>query len=103
MSDQQLKPSGMPPTARHLAMLHKGDSAIITGLMPVDEEEEQAIQMRLLELGFAPGEVTSVIAESFPGRDPMAVRVGNTTFALRRREAAMIRIAQDSTVKTSTS
>lgn len=84
-------------------MLHKGESAIVTGLMPVDEEEERAIQMRLLELGFAPGEAISVVAESFPGRDPMAVRIGNTTFALRRREAAMIRIAQDSVVRTSAS
>jgi ferrous iron transport protein A len=48
--------------------------------------------MRLLELGFAPGEQIRVVAESFPRRDPMAVRVGNTTFALRRHEAAMIQI-----------
>lgn len=103
MPDKQLNQAGKSPAARHLAMLHKGDSAIVTGLMPVDEEDEQAIQMRLLELGFAPGEVVSIVAESFPGRDPMAVRVGNTTFALRRREAAMIRIAQDSTVRSSIS
>lgn len=103
MSDQQPSHNGKPPAARHLAMLHKGDSAIVTGLMPVDEEEEQAIQMRLLELGFAPGEAIRVVAESFPGRDPMAVRIGNTTFALRRREAAMIRVAQDSVVKPSIS
>jgi ferrous iron transport protein A len=83
------------PAARHLAMLHKGDSAVVTGLIPVDTEDEQAIQTRLLELGFAPGETVRVVAESFPGGDPIAVRVGSTTFALRRREAAMIRIAQD--------
>ena len=79
-------------------MLHKGDSAVVTGLMKADDEEALAIQMRLLELGFAPGEAIRVVAESFPGRDPMAVRIGNTTFALRRREAAMIRIAQDNVV-----
>ena len=83
------------PAPRHLALLHKGDSAVVTGLMPVDDEDLQALQLRLLELGFAPGETVSVVAESFPGRDPMAIRVGNTTFALRRREAAMVRIAQD--------
>jgi ferrous iron transport protein A len=80
---------------RHLALLHKGDCAMVTGLIPVLTEDEQAIQLRLMELGFVPGETVSVIAESFPGGDPMAVRVGNTTFALRRREAAMIRIGQD--------
>lgn len=83
------------PAARHLAMLHKGDSAIVTGLIPVDDEDAQAIQTRLLELGFVPGEAVRVIAESFPGGDPMAVRIGSTTFALRRREASMIRVAQD--------
>ena len=83
------------PATRHLGMLHKGDSAVVTGLMPVDEEDDRAMQLRLLELGFSPGEAIHVVAESFPGRDPMAVRVGNTTFALRRREAAMIRIGQD--------
>ena len=83
------------PAPRHLAMLHKDESAIVTGLMPIGNEDEQAIQMLLLELGFAPGEVVRVVAESFPSRDPMAVRIGNTTFALRRHEAAMIRIAQD--------
>jgi ferrous iron transport protein A len=88
-------PDPQKPVSYHLAMLHKGDSAIVTGLMPVDDEEDHAIQMRLLELGFAPGESVRVIAESFPKHDPMAVRIGNTTFALRRREAAMIRIAKD--------
>ena len=83
------------PAPRHLAMLRKDESAIVTGLMPIGNEDEQAIQMRLLELGFAPGEVVRVVAESFPSRDPMAVRIGNTTFALRRHEAAMIRVAQD--------
>ncbi len=98
MPDQHASNHGKSPAARHLAMLHKGDSAVVTGLMKADDEEALAIQMRLLELGFAPGEAIRVVAESFPGRDPMAVRIGNTTFALRRREAAMIRIAQDNVV-----
>ncbi len=83
------------PAPRHMGLLRKGDSAIVTGLMPVDDDDEHATQMRLMELGFSPGEVVQVVAEAFPGRDPMAVRIGNTTFALRRSEAAMIRIAQD--------
>ena len=95
---KQLMSDSHKPVPRHMGLLHKGDSAIVTGLMPVDDEDEQATQMRLLELGFAPGEAVQVVAESFPGRDPMAVRIGNTTFALRRREAAMIRIAQDMVV-----
>jgi ferrous iron transport protein A len=76
----------------NLAMLRKGDCATVTGFSEALEGEHTALKSRLLELGFAPGEQIRVIAESFPGRDPMAVRVGNTTFALRRREAAIIHV-----------
>ena len=81
----------------HLGQLKKGDSATVTSLHANDSPEQQATKMRLLELGFAPGEQIRVVAESFPNRDPMAVRVGNTTFALRRFEAAMIHIVHPET------
>lgn len=76
----------------HLALLKKGDCATVVGLAVTTGPEQLAIRMRLLELGFAAGEKIRVVAESFPRRDPMAVRLGNTTFALRRHEAAMIHI-----------
>jgi ferrous iron transport protein A len=81
--------------ARHLALLKKGESATVTGLAEADNADQLAIKIRLMELGFAVGEKIRVVAESFPRRDPMAVRVGNTTFALRRTEAAMIQITTD--------
>jgi Fe2+ transport system protein FeoA len=34
-----------------------------------------------------------VIAEIWPGGDPMAVRLGNTLFALRRREAGAVLVS----------
>ena len=77
----------------HLALLKKGDCATVTGLAATDEPEQIALKVRLLELGFAPGEKIRVVAESFPRRDPMAVRLGNATFALRRHEAALIHVA----------
>ena len=76
----------------HLGLLHKGECATVTGLATAVGDDQIATRMRLLELGFAPGEQIRVIAELFPRRDPMAVRVGNATFALRRHEAAMIHI-----------
>lgn len=82
----------LPEHTDHLALLKKGDCATVTGLATVTGEEQIAMRMRLLELGFAPGEQIRVIAESFPRGDPMAVRVGNTTFALRRHEAAMVHV-----------
>jgi ferrous iron transport protein A len=45
------------------------------------------IGLRLLELGFVEGESLRVIATGFPNGEPIAVRIGSTTFALRRFEA----------------
>ena len=53
----------------------------------VSELEGGDIGLRLLELGFVVGESLRVIALGFPGGEPIAVRIGNTTFALRRFEA----------------
>jgi ferrous iron transport protein A len=48
------------------------------------------IGLRLLELGFVQGEPVRIVAHGFPGREPIAVRIGSTTFALRRFEAERI-------------
>jgi Fe2+ transport system protein FeoA len=48
------------------------------------------VERRLLELGFINGEQFEILAEAWPGRDPFVVRVGNTTLALRRREAESV-------------
>lgn len=79
-------------TPRPLSLLRKGHNAIVVGMAQADGEEQLAVQMRLRELGFVPGEELRVVAESFPGRDPIAVRLGSTTFALRRFEAAMVNV-----------
>lgn len=81
--------------SRHLGMLRKGESAIVAGLGEAANSEDDAIRTRLLELGFSPGEAVRVVAEAFPQHDPIAVRIGNTTFALRRREAILVRIAEN--------
>ena len=51
------------------------------------EFEGGDLGLRLLELGFVEGESLRVIAHGFAGGEPIAVRIGNTTFALRRFEA----------------
>lgn len=56
------------------------------------QPHEHDVLLRLLEIGFLPGERLCVVARSFPGGDPLAVRIGRTTFALRRREASLIRV-----------
>lgn len=47
---------------------------------------------RLAEIGFLSGEQVQVLSRGVPGGDPIAVRVGTSTFALRRAEAACIRV-----------
>ena len=49
-----------------------------------------SLERRLLELGFVHGEQIEILAEARPGRDPFVVRVGQTTLALRRREAQSV-------------
>lgn len=45
----------------------------------------------LAELGFLPGESAMLMARA-PGGDPLVVRIGSSTFALRRAEAACIEV-----------
>jgi ferrous iron transport protein A len=75
-----------------LSLMKKGDRATVTGIRTPESEEQRAVQLRLRELGFVPGEQVRIVAVSFPGNDPIAVRLGNTTFALRRHEAAMVHV-----------
>jgi ferrous iron transport protein A len=77
-----------------LAALRKGSKGVVSGVaddnQSLGDEAQSTVSRRLLELGFVPGEFIEVVAEIWPGGDPMAIRVGNTTFALRRREAGAV-------------
>lgn len=46
----------------------------------------------LEEIGFIAGEQVALMARALPGGDPLVVRVGQSTFALRRAEAACVRV-----------
>ena len=60
---------------------------------PVEEHGPQdAIARRLRELGFVNGEEVEVVAKGPLGAEPLLVQVGFTRFALRRSEAARIRL-----------
>jgi ferrous iron transport protein A len=78
-----------------LASLPKGHSGLITGLRQSSVPAMAQHLHRLRELGFLPGERVRVIAKGFPSGDPIAVRIGHATFALRRFEADLIDIAPD--------
>jgi len=73
-------------------------SAVPLNQAVVVHEVRQAsdIGLRLQELGFVAGERLRVVAHGFPGREPIAVRIGNTTFALRRFEADQVLVVPGS-------
>lgn len=64
--------------------------ARVVDLDPAATEQEQGLLLRLMEIGFLPGETVRIVATGFPGPDPLAVRVGQATFALRRHEASKV-------------
>ena len=47
---------------------------------------------QLEDIGFLSGEHVSIMARGMPGGDPLVVRVGLSTFALRVAEAACVRV-----------
>lgn len=86
--DSLSQPALAADTLVPLSAIRKGETAtigkVLTGMV---DGETGDMGLRLLELGFVEGEVVRVVAHGFPGREPIAVRIGNTTFALRRLEA----------------
>ena len=72
-----------------LSALAPGAAGVIIGV-GCHGQEPTPLDRRLLEFGFCTGEHIEIIAETWPGRDPFVVRVGNTTLALRRCEAEHI-------------
>ena len=78
-----------------LAELPIGIAATVSAISSSSVEADIALIQRLAEIGFVPGEKVKVIAHGHPGREPIAVRIGGTTFALRRFEADYIYVVPD--------
>jgi ferrous iron transport protein A len=88
------------PDTVPLATLRKGEGGIVAQVLEGDagivgDEAGATIGRRLIEIGFVPGERVQIIEQVWPGGDPMAVRVGSTVFALRRREARAVLVQVD--------
>ncbi|HEX9172615.1 MAG TPA: FeoA domain-containing protein [Telluria sp.] len=82
----------LAPTTTTLDTLAAGQSGTVIHLAPGDVHGGADISRRLMELGFVPGEQIRMLKRGMPGGDPLAVRVGQSTFALRRFEAALISV-----------
>lgn len=75
-----------PPTARPLSAIETGQQARVCEVLAAEE----TLARRLIEIGFVRGAIVEVVATMWPGDDPLAIRVGGATFALRRREAEQV-------------
>lgn len=82
----------LAPTLTTLDALKAGQSATVIHLAPATGGGEGIdVPRRLMELGFVPGERIRMLKRGLPG-GPLAVKVGQSTFALRRFEAALVSI-----------
>jgi ferrous iron transport protein A len=75
---------------RSVADMECGESAVIKSVGD-DCLDIHCHCLRLLEIGFTPGQEVTVIAKS-PFKDPLAVSVRGTIIALRSSEASCIKI-----------
>ncbi|MES2510557.1 MAG: FeoA family protein [Pseudomonadota bacterium] len=73
-----------------LADAATGDVFTVVQVSAPAATPEWALQLE--DIGFLPGERVAIMARGLPGGDPLVVRVGLSTFALRRDEAACIQV-----------
>lgn len=86
-----------PPAPTSLDQSVKGQPLRIVELLsqPRFGAQDEQVTLRLKELGFLPGNRVTVIGFGLLGRDPIAVQVNGTKFALRRTEASKILVETD--------
>lgn len=76
-----------------LAAARKGYRGRVVCLVPMESTGRLApdeMERRLIEMGFIEGAEIEVLHEGPFGRDPIAVRVGTATVAMRRQDALAI-------------
>jgi ferrous iron transport protein A len=97
IADEPTRAWQRPGRSVSLAQLRQGARAYITAIaahgsatITIGDVAHSTIARRLIELGFVPGEQVEIVRKVWPGGDPIAVRVGSSVFALRRREAQAV-------------
>ena len=81
----------MLPTFR-LSDLPDGARATVQRVVSHSGDVDAAALYRLGELGFLPGEPVQLLRRGPGGREPLAVLVGETMFALRLLEARCVEV-----------
>jgi ferrous iron transport protein A len=75
-----------------LSQLPNGSRAWVKRVVSDSTEVGEATLRRLGELGFIAGEPVRVLRRGPGGREPLAVQIGETLFALRLVEAQCIKV-----------
>jgi ferrous iron transport protein A len=75
-----------------LSSLPDGGRGVVVRVLPASAGVDASTLRRLEELGFIDGEPVQVMRRGPGGREPVAVRVGDTLFALRLLEAQCIEV-----------
>jgi ferrous iron transport protein A len=86
---QTIMPNQVPAS---LALASIGDALFVHSVSAPGHAPEWAAWLE--EIGFLPGEPVCVMARGLPGADPLVVRIGESTFALRRAEAQCIMVGR---------
>ena len=75
-----------------LSQLPNGSHALVHSVSATSPEVGESTIRRLGELGFIPGEPVMMLRRGPGGREPLAVQIGETLFALRLVEADCIEV-----------
>ena len=70
-----------------LGEMTKGFKGRVTGIEAKKNEQDNHMSDHLRELGFSEGLSVELLHHSPFGRDPIAVKIGSMTIALRRKQA----------------
>lgn len=84
------------PSPLRLNDLPDGADATVVRVAAAGPEIDAAVLHRLADLGFLPGEPVRVMRRGPGGREPIAVLIGQTMFALRLLEAQSVEVRRGS-------
>ncbi len=84
-----------------LSELPNGGHALVDGVVAGAAEVDSATLLRLESLGFIAGEPVMMLRRGPGGREPLAVQIGETLFALRLVEAQSIVVSIPEALHTS--
>jgi ferrous iron transport protein A len=81
-----------PKNDLRLGACPRGWRGVVSAFIPTDALSIpwHELERRLIEMGFVEGARIELLHDGPIGRDPIAVRVDDTTVALRRRDAGVI-------------